>query len=103
MGFFAKIREGLRKTRDHVIKGMRRLLNSFTKIDEDLFEELEELLIMGDVGVHTAEKICDKLRDEVKARGTKNPEENHAVMPQTRTPSSSSFASRDMVSSSQNR
>lgn len=73
MGFFAKIREGLRKTRDHVIKGMRRLLNSFTKIDEDLFEQLEETMIMGDMGAETSEQICAELRRMVKERGITDP------------------------------
>ncbi len=73
MGFFAKIREGLRKTRDNVIKGMRRLLNSFTKIDEDLFEQLEETMIMGDMGAETSEKICAELRRMVKERGITDP------------------------------
>lgn len=52
---------------------VRRMLHSFTKIDEDLFEELEELLVMGDVGVSTSEHICDELRKKVKERGIKDP------------------------------
>ena len=73
MGFFQKIREGLKKTRDSVIKGLRRLLGSFTKIDEELFERLEETMIMGDMGAETAMQICDTLRDRVKERGITNP------------------------------
>ena len=73
MGFFQKIRDGLKKTRDSVIKGLRRLLGSFTKIDEELFERLEETMIMGDMGAETAIEICDKLRDLVKERGITNP------------------------------
>lgn len=73
MGLFAKFRDGLRKTRDNVIKGMRRLLNSFTKIDEELFEQLEETMIMGDLGAETAVQICDILRDRVKERGITDP------------------------------
>ncbi len=73
MGLFAKIRDGLRKTRDSVIKGMRRLLHSFTKIDEELFEQLEETMIMGDMGAETAMQICDALRDRVKERGITDP------------------------------
>ncbi len=73
MGLFSKIREGLRKTRESVIKGLRKLLNSFTKIDEDLFEQLEETMIMGDMGVETAEAICEELRKMVKERGITNP------------------------------
>lgn len=74
MGFFDKIKEGLKKTRDSMSKSVESMLNSFTKIDEDLFEELEELLVMGDVGVHTAGRICDELRKRVKERGVTDPE-----------------------------
>lgn len=73
MGLFAKIKEGLKKTRDNLSKSVESMLNSFTVIDESLFEELEELLVMGDVGVHTAERICDALRKEVKANGVTDP------------------------------
>lgn len=73
MGFFAKIRDGLRKTRESVIRGLRRLLGSFTKIDEELFEQLEETMIMGDMGAQTAAAVCDTLRERVKERGITNP------------------------------
>ena len=73
MGIFQKIRDGLRKTRNSVIKGLRKLLGSFTKIDEDLFEQLEETMIMGDMGAETATEICDKLRERVKERGITDP------------------------------
>ena len=62
MGLFSKIKEGLKKTRTAVMGQIDSMLKSFTKIDEELFEELEELLVMGDVGVVTAEKICGELR-----------------------------------------
>ena len=75
MGFFSKIKEGLKKTRDSVVGQISSMLKSFTKIDEGLFEELEELLVMADVGVHTAENICDELRSQVKANGIKDPSE----------------------------
>ncbi len=74
MGFFKKISEGLKKTRDSVVKQIDSMLKSFTRIDEDLFEELEELLIMGDVGMPTAEKICGELRSRVKERGETDPQ-----------------------------
>lgn len=73
MGLFSKIKEGLKKTRKGVVSQIDALLNSFTKIDEELFEELEEILVMGDVGVATAEKICDELRDRVKRNGITDP------------------------------
>ena len=67
LGFFAKIKSGLTKTRDNIMSGVDNVLKSFTKIDEDLFEELEEALIMADIGVETSVYIIDKLRDKVKA------------------------------------
>ena len=75
MGLFSKIREGLKKTRKAVMGQIDALLKSFSKIDEDLFEELEELLVMGDVGVPTAEKICEELRRRVKKNNVNDPAE----------------------------
>ena len=80
MGLFAKIKEGLKKTRDNVVGQIDSMLKSFTKIDEELFEELEELLIMGDVGVVTSEKICDELRKRVKKEGVTDPREVHRLL-----------------------
>ena len=80
MGLFNKIKEGLKKTRDGVVGQIDSMLKSFTKIDEDLFEELEELLVMGDVGVATAEDICAKLRKKVKETGAKDPKEIHNLL-----------------------
>ena len=73
MGIFSKFFTGLKKTRDSVVKGWRKLLGSFTKIDEDLFDSLEETMIMGDMGAETAVQICDRLRDMVKERGITDP------------------------------
>ncbi len=73
MGFFSKIKEGLKKTRDGFVGQINTMLKSFTKIDEELFEELEELLVMADVGVHTAENICEQLRAQVKSEGVTDP------------------------------
>lgn len=83
MGFFSKIKEGLKKTRNAVVGQIDSMLKSFTKIDNELFEELEELLVMGDVGVHTAEKICDELKDRVKKEGIKDPEEINRLLEET--------------------
>ena len=69
MGFFNKIAEGLKKTRDSMMGKVDALLNSFTKIDEDFFEELEENLIMADVGAVTSSRICEELRKKVKEKG----------------------------------
>ena len=75
MGFFEKIAEGIRKTRDSMMGKVKSLLNSFTKIDEDFFEELEETLIMCDIGVQTSVDICTELRKAVKEKGIKDPAE----------------------------
>lgn len=73
MGFFEKIRDGLKKTRDSISGQISLMVNSFTKIDEELFEELEELLVMGDVGMETATFITDELRKKVKEKGITDP------------------------------
>lgn len=83
MGFFSKIKEGLKKTRNAVVGQIDSMLKSFKKIDDELFEELEELLVMGDVGVHTAEKICDELKSRVKKEGIKDPEEINRLLEET--------------------
>ena len=73
MGFFDKIRDGLKKTRDNISGQITQMVNSFTKIDEELFEELEELLVMGDVGVETAGFLTERLRERVKQKGLTDP------------------------------
>ena len=75
MGFFNKIAQGLKKTRDSMMGKVDALLNSFTKIDEDFFEELEENLIMADVGAVTAARICDRRRKKVKEEGLASPDQ----------------------------
>ena len=75
MGLFSKIKEGLKKTRESISGSIETMLHSFTKIDESLFEELEELLVMGDVGVPTATRICDMLRERVKKEGVTDPQQ----------------------------
>ncbi len=73
MGLFTKIAEGLKKTKDSFLGGLQRIFNSFTKIDEELFEELEEQMIMSDIGVDTSVEICDRVRKLVKERGITDP------------------------------
>ncbi len=80
MGLFSKIKTGLQKTRDSMIGKMDAVLGSFTRIDEDLFEELEETLILSDVGVETAVKLCDRLRQTVKERRVTEPSEVKALL-----------------------
>ena len=73
MGFFDKIKQGLQKTRSSIINNVNSLINSFTKIDEELFEELEEILIMSDMGVETSTEICDIMRKKIKEQGITEP------------------------------
>lgn len=80
MGFFSKIKEGLNKTRASISNGVNSILNSFTKIDEELFEELEETLVMSDMGVATSEEICDRLRKKIKETGVTDPKEIKGMM-----------------------
>ena len=75
MGLFSKIASGLKKTKDFLFGGIQRVLNQFTVIDEDLFDELEEQMIMSDIGVETSEEICDRLRKKIKERGITDPKE----------------------------
>ncbi|MCX7657440.1 MAG: signal recognition particle-docking protein FtsY [Oscillospiraceae bacterium] len=75
MGFFEKIKEGLKKTKESMMKQVELVINSFTKIDEDFFEELEETLIVSDVGVSASSEICSELRKKVKERGITDPGE----------------------------
>ena len=74
MGFFEKIKQGLKKTKDGIFGKIDTFFKSFTKIDEELFEELEELLIAADCGAATAGEICERLRKRVKETGTTEPE-----------------------------
>ena len=69
MNIFSKIAAGLKKTKDSMMGKLEALINSFTKIDEDFFEELEELLITCDIGVETSLEICGELRKKVKEKG----------------------------------
>ena len=80
MGFFSKIKQGLQKTRNSISEGINSIVNSFTKIDEDLFDELEEILIMSDIGVNTAGEICNSLRRRIKETGVTDPCEIKQMM-----------------------
>ena len=75
MGFFEKLKNGLKSTKDALASKITGVINSFTKIDEDFFEELEETLILSDIGAVTSANICEALRKEVKATGTTDPAE----------------------------
>ena len=73
VGFFEKLKNGLKKTKDGFMSKLELLMNSFTKIDEDFFDELEETLILSDIGAETSMEICDKLRQAVKRTGATDP------------------------------
>lgn len=70
-GFFGKLLNGLTKTRDSLKSGIDSLFSGFSEIDEDFYEELEEILIMADIGVNTTEKIIENLREKVKEQKIK--------------------------------
>ena len=72
-GFFARLKEGLEKTRKNIFGGVDAILGGFTKIDDDLFDELEESLIMADLGVDTTLKIIENLRKRVKKERAEDP------------------------------
>jgi fused signal recognition particle receptor len=64
--FFSKLQQGLSKTRDNIAKGIDNVFNGYSDIDDDFYEELEETLIMGDIGINATSKIMDELRQQVK-------------------------------------
>ncbi len=72
-GFFKRLVSGLTKTRDNIVSGMDSIFHGFSKIDDDFYEELEETLIMGDLGVHTTMEIIEDLKAKVKAQHIKEP------------------------------
>ena len=75
MGFFRKLKEGLSKTKGAFINQMNEVVKSFRRVDEDLLEELEEVMIMADMGAATAGSVIDELRDRIKSDNIRDPEE----------------------------
>lgn len=74
-GFFKKLVSGLAKTRDNIVSGIDSIFSGFSSIDEDFYDEIEEILIMGDIGVATTNKIIEELKDQVKEKKIKDPVE----------------------------
>ena len=72
-GFFSRLKEGLTKTRNNIVQGIDDLFNGYSMIDEEFYEELEEILIMGDIGVQATEAILERLREQVKDNHIKEP------------------------------
>ena len=72
-GFFSRLVSGLAKTRKNIVRGLDSIFNGFSKIDDDFYEELEEILIMGDLGVDTTMKIIEDLQEKVDEQNIKEP------------------------------
>ncbi len=72
-GFFARLKEGLTKTRDNIVRGIDSVFSGFSAIDEDFYEELEEILIMGDIGIGATTQIVERLKAQVKEQHIKEP------------------------------
>lgn len=72
-GFFSRLKEGLSKTRDNIVNGIDDLFNGYSMIDEEFYEELEEILIMGDIGVNATNAILERLREQVKENHMREP------------------------------
>ena len=73
-GFFARLKEGLTKTRNNIVRGIDSIFSGFSSIDDDFYEELEETLIMGDLGVNATARILERLKKQVKEQGIREPE-----------------------------
>lgn len=74
-GFFGRLKAGLTKTRENIVKGIDSVFSGFSAIDEDFYEELEEILIMGDIGVNATTDIIQRLKSQVKELHIKQPSE----------------------------
>ncbi len=83
MSFFEKLKQGISKTRNGIVNSIKSVLKSFKKIDEELFEEIEEILISSDVGVDTTMKLMDELREKVIEEKVKDPEEIIGLLKQS--------------------
>lgn len=74
-GFFSRLKQGLSKTRNNIVHGMDSVFKGYSRIDEEFYEELEEILIMGDIGVNATGEIMERLRKQVKEQKIKEPQE----------------------------
>lgn len=72
-GFFKLLVSGLTKTRDNIVSGFDSIFSGFSHIDDDFYEELEEILVMGDIGIHATEEIIENLKKKVKENHIKEP------------------------------
>jgi fused signal recognition particle receptor len=78
--FFEKLQQGLSKTRDGIVKGIDNVFNGYSSIDDDFYEELEETLIMGDIGINATSRIIDQLREQVKEQRISDPAKCKALL-----------------------
>lgn len=74
-GFFKKLVKGLSKTRENIVSGIDSIFKGFSSIDDDFYEEIEEILVMGDIGINTTTAIIDNLKEQVKEKHIKEPSE----------------------------
>ncbi len=79
-GFFSRLVAGLTKTRENIVSGIDSIFSGFSAIDEDFYEELEETLIMGDMGIQTTMSVIEELKNTVKERHLKDPAECREVL-----------------------
>jgi len=73
-GFFSRLAAGLSKTRDNIVSGMDSIFSGFSSLDDEFYEEIEEILIMGDLGVKATEEIIENLKAKVKENRIKEPQ-----------------------------
>ena len=78
--FFEKLQKGLSKTRDGIVKGIDNVFSGYSNIDDDFYEELEETLIMGDIGINATSRIIDQLREQVKEQRITDPAKCKALL-----------------------
>ena len=74
-GFFARLKQGLTKTRDNIVRGIDSVFNGFSAIDDDFYEELEEILIMGDIGINATNNILERLKSQIRENHVREPAE----------------------------
>ena len=74
-GFFKRLVEGLSKTRVNIVSGIDSIFSGYSSIDEDFYEEIEEILVMGDIGINTTTSIIERLKEQVSEKHIKDPQE----------------------------
>src|SRR5699024_12371273 len=72
-GFFRRLVAGLSKTRDNIVSGIDSIFSGYSSIDDDFYEEIEEILVMGDIGINTTNAIIDRLKEQVAEKHIKDP------------------------------